>query len=148
VQIASLFFAIVISACIKSISPLPDPTEITETSEYICGVGALVAGITVAFKQVAPEHKLAVFKLVDIPLRLVPLALNIGHMCMWAVGLITQSHFTLYLCGTLVSFVYLRFYKHADSVFGDRSETFAFHTLFPEALGYIRYTNNGLGPDL
>jgi hypothetical protein len=66
---------------ILSLSPLSDPTEITETSEYICGVGALVAGITLAFKQVAPEHKLVVFKLVDIPLRLVGI---------WAVGLMSH----------------------------------------------------------
>lgn len=107
------------------------------TQSYICGVSALLAGINVAFKQTAPEHKISFFKVVSVRVKFIPLGMNIVNAGLFLIGLISQCQLILYLVGTFVSFIYLRFYKHADGVKGDRSETFSFKTCFPDHLEYV-----------
>jgi membrane associated rhomboid family serine protease len=55
---------------------------------------------------------------------------------MFVLFLIGLIHVAFYqaLFGLLVSWIYIRFYKVQDGIRGDRSETFAFASFFPQVL--------------
>ncbi|KAJ3016006.1 hypothetical protein HKX48_004262 [Thoreauomyces humboldtii] len=47
---------------------------------------------------------------------------------------IIHVHFFIVLFGTLVAWLYTRFFKRQDGIKGDRSETFSFASFFPDFL--------------
>ncbi|EGF83980.1 hypothetical protein BATDEDRAFT_21613 [Batrachochytrium dendrobatidis JAM81] len=96
------------------------------------GLGGLLCGFVVAFKQAVPEHSISVFKLVHIRVKHLPSMIFIAHFILYAIGFI---HVALYIetFGMIASWIYIRFYKVQDGIRGDRSETFSFASFFPDA---------------
>jgi len=97
----------------------------------INGGVALLTGYLVAYKQLIPEHMVTVARVIKIRVKeLANIFITINIVTYVFFG--TQSSFLLSQNGLLVSWIYLRFFKWQDSIRGDRSETFAFVTFFPE----------------
>jgi len=100
------------------------------------GQMALQAGILVAFTQAIPEHQIQIFGVFKARVKSLPMAYNTFSVIMSIFGY--QSPYLLIQFGWLASYVWLRFYKKSSSdslggstVYGDRSETFAFVMWFP-----------------
>ncbi|KAF9654216.1 DUF1751-domain-containing protein [Thelephora ganbajun] len=100
------------------------------------GQMALQTGILVAFTQAIPEHQIQVFGVFKARVKSLPMAYNTFSVIMSVIGY--QSPYLLIQFGWLVSYVWLRFYKKGSgdslggpTVYGDRSETFAFVMWFP-----------------
>ncbi|KAJ5168005.1 uncharacterized protein N7482_003599 [Penicillium canariense] len=110
----------------------------------ICGGVAIQASFLVAFKQLVPEHTVAIFKgLVKMRVKHFPaLFLLLNTLSGLIIG--TDTAAVLAWLGLLSSWTYLRFYKrqpdltgtstNGRGVQGDASETFAFACLFPDVM--------------
>ncbi|KAF9919447.1 hypothetical protein FBU30_011022 [Linnemannia zychae] len=83
------------------------------------GLTAVMAGFLVGFKQLVPEHLVTLWGAFSVRVK----SLLIG----------SQKHLLMTIYGMFISWVYSRFFKVQDGVRGDRSETFAFASFFPEA---------------
>jgi len=102
---------------------------------HIHGLSGYLAGVSIAVKQVMPDHVLARTPLGKITNRNIPLAVFGLSFIMWAVGMVEGSYCTMFGTGLLVSWVYLRFYQvHSNGSKGDMADSFAFATLFPNVL--------------
>lgn len=103
-------------------------SSVTSITAY--GSGALLAGSLIAIKQSMPEHQISAI-LISFRAKYAP---SIFVLFSFVVSLLGQSFisFVIVLCGTIVSWSYLRFFKETDGFLGDRSETFAFATFFPQ----------------
>ena len=75
------------------------------------GLAGYLAGVTVAVKQVMPDHILYRSPVGKITNRNVPLALFATSFVLWAVGLVEGSYCTMFFTGLLVAWIYLRFYQ-------------------------------------
>ncbi|KAH0544840.1 hypothetical protein FGG08_001069 [Glutinoglossum americanum] len=117
-------------------------TDIETRMTTICGGVALQAGFLVAFKQLVPEHTVAIAKgIVKIRVKHFPalflLACTIS-------GIVFGTDVAAFLAwyGFLSSWTFLRFYKTSypdlstsqQTLKGDASETFAFAYFFPDPL--------------
>ncbi|KAJ5454638.1 uncharacterized protein N7458_005594 [Penicillium daleae] len=110
----------------------------------ICGGVAIQASFLVAFKQLVPEHTVAIFKgLVKMRVKHFPaLFLFLNTLSGIIIG--TDTAAVLAWLGLLSSWTYLRFYKRQPDltgtstnglgIKGDASETFAFACLFPDVM--------------
>lgn len=99
---------------------------------HIHGMAGYLAGVSVAVKQVMPDHILYRSPLGKITNRHVPLILFGLTLILWAGHLAQGSYCTMFGSGLLVSWTYLRFYQiHSNGSRGDMAENFAFHTFFP-----------------
>ncbi|KAI9681365.1 MAG: hypothetical protein M1817_002648 [Caeruleum heppii] len=117
--------------------------DMTHSITTICGGVALQAGFLVAFKQLVPEHTVAIARgLVKIRVKHFP---SLFLLCNIISGIIfgTDTAAYLSLFGFVASWTYLRFYKvsfpdltssQPMSLRGDASETFAFAQFFPDPL--------------
>ncbi|KAI8851510.1 eukaryotic integral membrane protein-domain-containing protein [Chytridium lagenaria] len=102
--------------------------------EYeIAGLAALISGFAVAFKQTVPEHSITLFKAFSIRVKYIPSILIMNAFQLYIFGFIVST-FYLILFGSASAWVYIRFYRLQDGIKGDRSETFAFASFFPEKL--------------
>ncbi|KAJ5898831.1 hypothetical protein N7495_003575 [Penicillium taxi] len=110
----------------------------------ICGGVAIQASYLVAFKQLVPEHTVAILKgLVKIRVKHFP-ALFLLLNTTSGIVLGTDTAAVLAWLGILASWSYLRFYKRQPDltgtstnglgIKGDASETFAFACLFPDVM--------------
>ena len=77
----------------------------------VSGLAGYLAGVTVAVKQVMPDHILYRSPVGKITNRNVPLALFATSFVLWAVGLVEGSYCTMFFTGLLVAWIYLRFYQ-------------------------------------
>ncbi|KAJ2784415.1 hypothetical protein H4R18_001125 [Coemansia javaensis] len=97
----------------------------------IGGLAGVAAGFTVGLKQLVPEHRVKLlrgavgFRVNDLP-GLYTLVVPVLFTLLGNLGAVLLADI-----GFVVSFVYLRFYKRTGPVKGDRSDAFAFCTLFP-----------------
>jgi hypothetical protein len=103
---------------------------------FIHGQWALLAGLTVAWKQASPERSLN-FEVVAFRVKRLPFGLFVTAAIMYATlgnRVLVETSSVTY--GLLISWAYLRFYqRHASSAArGDRSEAFAFVMMLPEPL--------------
>ncbi|KAJ5156249.1 hypothetical protein N7492_009052 [Penicillium capsulatum] len=110
----------------------------------ICGGVSIQASFLVAFKQLVPEHTVALFKgLVKVRVKHFPaLFLLLNTLSGIIAG--TDTAAILAWLGLLTSWTYLRFYKRQPDltgtstnglgIKGDASETFAFACLFPDVM--------------
>jgi membrane associated rhomboid family serine protease len=110
----------------------------------ICGGISIQSSFLVAFKQLVPEHTVAIFKgLVKMRVKHFPaLFLLLNTISGLVFG--TQVAALLAWLGLLASWSYLRFYKRqpdltgtstdGQGIKGDASETFAFACLFPDVM--------------
>merc|ERR1719461_2201162 len=102
---------------------------------HIPGLSGYLAGVSIAVKQVMPDHVLARTPVGKITNRNIPLTVFGLTFIMWAVGMVEGSYCTMFGTGLVVSWVYLRFYQvHSNGSKGDAADSFAFATLFPNVL--------------
>jgi len=102
---------------------------------HIHGLSGYLAGVSIAVKQVMPDHILARTPIGKITNRNIPLAVFGLTFIMWAIGMVEGSYCTMFGTGLIVSWIYLRFYQvHSNGTRGDMADSFAFSTLFPNVL--------------
>jgi hypothetical protein len=111
----------------------------------ISGGIAIQAGFLVAFKQLVPEHTVAIAKgLVRMRVKHFP-AIFLAANTVSGIVLGTETAMFLAYFGFMTAWVYLRFYRVSPSmsstatgdgsvIKGDASDTFAFAHFFPEPL--------------
>ncbi|KAI9888257.1 MAG: hypothetical protein M1814_000796 [Vezdaea aestivalis] len=109
----------------------------------LCGTIAVQSGFLVAFKQLVPEHTVAIAKgIIKMRLKHFP-ALFLLFNALLSLFILSTLPLALSSLGFLTSWLYLRFYKRttidASSTTptilrGDASETFTLASFFPEPL--------------
>ena len=83
----------------------------SESTAWIYLLSGYLAGVSIAVKQVMPDHILARTPLGKITNRNIPLAVFGLTFIMWAIGMVEGSYCTMFGTGLIVSWVYLRFYQ-------------------------------------
>ena len=78
---------------------------------HIHGLSGYLAGVSIAVKQVMPDHILARTPLGKITNRNIPLTVFGLTFIMWAIGMVEGSYCTMFGTGLIVSWIYLRFYQ-------------------------------------
>jgi len=102
---------------------------------HIHGLSGYLAGVSIAVKQIMPDHILARTPIGKITNRNIPLAVFGLTFVMWAIGMVEGSYCTMFGTGLIVSWIYLRFYQvHSNGSRGDMADSFAFSTLFPNVI--------------
>ncbi|KAF9135415.1 hypothetical protein BG015_003288 [Linnemannia schmuckeri] len=96
------------------------------------GLTAVLAGFLVGFKQLVPEHLVTLWGAFSIRVKTLPMLFTV-FMIIQSLLTRSQTQLLMAIYGLLISWVYSRFFKTQDGVRGDRSETFAFASFFPEA---------------
>lgn len=87
----------------------------------------LFIGVTVAVKQIMPDHILVKTPIGKITNRNIPLMVWVMGVILWLFGLLEGTHPTMFLSGILISWIYLRFYqKHNNGTRGDMADNFTF----------------------
>ncbi|KAI8926619.1 hypothetical protein BC831DRAFT_221745 [Entophlyctis helioformis] len=97
------------------------------------GLGGLLCGLVVAFKQAVPEHNIQIPHLPAFRVKRLPSIIFVVHLVLFFTRLIHVS-FYIETYGMVASWVFLRYYKVQDGIRGDRSETFSFASFFPDAM--------------
>lgn len=127
VAVSSAFFYYLLYMCTFNTELLFDV--------HIHGLSGYLAGVSIAVKQVMPDHVLAKTPLGKITNRNIPLSVFGLTFIMWAIGMVEGSYCTMFGCGLIISWIYLRFYQvHSNGSKGDTAESFSFATLFPNVL--------------
>jgi len=102
---------------------------------HIHGLSGYLAGVSIAVKQVMPDHVLVRTPLGKITNRNIPLSVFGLTFIMWALGMVEGSYCTMFGIGLIIAWIYLRFYQvHSNGLKGDLAESFSFATLFPTVL--------------
>uniref|UniRef100_T1IMS9 Transmembrane protein 115 n=1 Tax=Strigamia maritima TaxID=126957 RepID=T1IMS9_STRMM len=102
---------------------------------HIHGLAGYVAGVSVAVKQIMPDHVLIHSPLGKMRNRNVPLNVLLLSLILWSVGLLEGTYSCMFLSGVLVSWLYLRFFQpHSNGSSGDIAESFTFASFFPNVL--------------
>ncbi|XP_057331048.1 transmembrane protein 115 [Microplitis mediator] len=102
---------------------------------HIHGLTGYIAGVSVAVKQIMPDHILLKSPLGKITNRNIPLLVWIVSLLLWIVGLLEGTHPTMFLNGLITSWIYLRFYqRHTNGTKGDMADNFTFASFFPNVL--------------
>jgi hypothetical protein len=84
-------------------------------------------GVSVAVKQIMPDHILIKTPIGKITNRNIPLMVWIVYLLLWLLGLLEGTHPTMFLSGLLISWMYLRFYqRHNNGSRGDMADNFTF----------------------
>ncbi|KAG0189205.1 hypothetical protein DFQ28_003723 [Apophysomyces sp. BC1034] len=111
-------------------------------------MAGVFSAFLVAFKHLIPEHKIALLGgAVSIRVKNligVATAVSIASLLLFNAVVF----YNLVNIGWVIGWVYIRFFKYQDGVQGDRSETFALVTFFPEFLhpviGFVSNTVFGI----
>lgn len=94
---------------------------------HIHGLAGYIAAVSVAVKQIMPEHVLAHTPIGKISNRNIPLSVLVLSLLLWALGLLDGTHPAMFCFGLIVSWIYLRFYqRHSNGLQGDTAESFTF----------------------
>ncbi|KAJ3084469.1 DUF1751-domain-containing protein [Rhizoclosmatium globosum] len=99
---------------------------------YIGGMLGLLASFLVAFKQAVPEHALSIMGLVSVRVKNLPSIAFVVFLVLRIVRVVHVHAFMVFY-GTIVSWIYIRFFKNHDGMQGDRSESFSFGSFFPSS---------------
>ncbi|XP_054276288.1 transmembrane protein 115-like [Macrosteles quadrilineatus] len=104
-------------------------------SIQIHGLSGYIAGISVAVKQIMPDHLIAKTPLGKISNKNIPMLILFIYICLWLLGLCERTNPTMFASGLLVSWIYLRFYQyHTNGSRGDMADNFTFASFFPNVL--------------
>ncbi|XP_066997073.2 transmembrane protein 115 [Anabrus simplex] len=102
---------------------------------HIHGLAGYIAGVSVAVKQIMPNHLLVKTPLGKLTNRNIPLSVFFVSLILWLVGLLEGTYPTMFMSGLLVSWTYLRFYqRHSNGTRGDMADNFCFASFFPNVL--------------
>lgn len=100
-------------------------------SSMYCGLGGLVAGLTVVAKQQIPEYSFSQWSLLEVRGKWLPFVLFVWT-AVWSVVAGGVTELPIVVFGIVVSWFYLRYYQRKDDgSVGDRGTSLAFKTLFP-----------------
>lgn len=136
-----VLFFLLVNICVAFISTLfylilymctSNPMVLFEV--HIQGMAGYIAGLSVAVKQIMPDHVLFHTRtpLGKVTNRHVPLLLFLTAIVLYVSGLLEGLYATMIGCGIAVSWTYLRFYQvHSNGTRGDLAESFAFANFFP-----------------
>lgn len=121
--------------------------HIDKRFETFGGPFPILVAFLVAFKQVVPEHRIILFgmSLASLRTKDAPmLLLSAGSLLYFLEKILFKGTSTVFIViyyqiflGVFTAWTYLRFFQYRDGICGDRSETFAFVTFFPEMLQYV-----------
>ncbi|KAI8900847.1 hypothetical protein BC833DRAFT_536441 [Globomyces pollinis-pini] len=104
----------------------------------IQGLGTCLCALIVAFKRAVPEHSISIGSFYSIRVKYIPSLNLLLHLILYLLGFISTIFYT-HTIASIVSWVYIRYYKVQDGIRGDRSETFSFASFFPDsAYHYIK----------
>lgn len=94
---------------------------------HIHGLAGYIAGVTVAVKQIMPDHMILKTPLGKLTNRSIPLSVFFAAVLVWLIGLLDGTYPTMFMSGILVSWTYLRFYqRHSNGTRGDMADNFTF----------------------
>jgi len=93
----------------------------------------VIAGFTVAVKQLIPDQEISIFFVVTMKAKHLPGLIILIGIASFALGL-PSKHLPHVLFGTLGAWIYLRYYQRKGDVVGDLSTSFAFATFWPEPI--------------
>nr|XP_058944593.1 transmembrane protein 115-like [Pocillopora verrucosa] len=97
------------------------------------GMTGILSGMVVAFKQIKPEQELGLSS-IGLRVKHVPSLVVIVYSFLCILGFLPVILLIMVLSGTIIGWVYLRFYQpRGKGVKGDLSESFSFASFFPEA---------------
>ncbi|XP_050342659.1 transmembrane protein 115 [Nymphalis io] len=102
---------------------------------HVHGLAGYLAAVSVAVKQIMPDHLLIKTPLGKLTNRSLPLLILIAAILLWAVGALEGTYPCMWGSGTLLSWIYLRFLqRHSSGTRGDMAENFSFDNFFPTVL--------------
>jgi len=97
------------------------------------GMTGILGGMMVAFKQIKPEQELSL-KPLGLRVKHIPSIVVLVYSILCILGILPIVLLVMALSGTLIGWVYLRFYQpRGKGVKGDLSDGFSFASFFPEA---------------
>lgn len=127
VAVLSAFFYLILYVCTFN-------TDLLFTV-HIHGLAGYIAGVSVAVKQIMPDHMLVKTPLGKLTNRNIPLSVFFMSLIFWLVGLLEGTYPAMFLSGLLISWTYLRFYQyHSNGTRGDMADNFTFASFFPNVL--------------
>jgi len=95
------------------------------------GMAGIFGGISVAFKQIMPDHKIDLM-IAEIRVEMIPSLLLFASCIFAVVGVLPLTSPLQTVSGIIIGWVYLRFYQpRGKGVRGDMSEHFSFASFFP-----------------
>ncbi|ODN00644.1 Transmembrane protein [Orchesella cincta] len=101
----------------------------------IHGLAGYIAAVSVAVRQIMPDHVIVRTPLGKLTNRNIPLTVLTVLIITWAIGLLEGVYCTMFATGVLTSWIYLRFYqRHSNGSKGDIAESFNFASFFPNVL--------------
>jgi hypothetical protein len=119
VAVLSAFFYLILYVCTFNTDLL--------FSVHIHGLAGYIAGVSVAVKQIMPDHMLVKTPLGKLTNRNIPLSVFFMSLIFWLIGLLEGTYPTMFLSGLLISWNYLRFYQyHSNGTRGDMADNFTF----------------------
>ncbi|XP_013178039.1 PREDICTED: rhomboid-like protein 19 [Papilio xuthus] len=99
---------------------------------HVHGLAGYLAAVSVAVKQIMPDHLLIKTPLGKLTNRSLPLLILIAAIILWAVGALEGTYPCMWGSGTILSWVYLRFWqRHSSGTRGDMADNFSFDNFFP-----------------
>lgn len=101
------------------------------------GLTGVMAGFTVAFKQLTPDAGPSLPVIGTLQCSRVPFLLAVGILVPALLGLVPVVHVIFVWSGIVAAWLYLRYYQpHGTGQRGDASDLFALTTFLPESLRY------------
>lgn len=96
-------------------------------SQKICGLLALLGGVTVAGRQMMGDKLLLDFPLGKIRQKHIPFLCVLAAVALLVTKVVGQVSFFMFTGGIFVAWIYLRFVQmHSNGVRGDTTDTFTF----------------------
>lgn len=96
-------------------------------SVQIHGLAGYCAAVSVAVKQIMPDHILLSLPCGKLRNRNVPLCVLLLSLILWPLGIVRGTYPVMFTSGLLTSWVYLRFYQHhSNGTVGDSADGFTF----------------------
>ncbi|CAL1269697.1 unnamed protein product [Larinioides sclopetarius] len=104
-------------------------------SVQIHGLAGYCAAVSVAVKQIMPDHVLLSLPCGKVRNRNVPVIVLLLSLILWPLGVIKGTYPVMFTSGLLSSWVYLRFYQHhSNGTAGDMADGFTFASFFPNVM--------------
>nr|SVE84270.1 EOG090X06Q3 [Daphnia pulex] len=102
---------------------------------HIHGLSGYIAAVSVAVKQMMPDHVVIRTPLGKMTNRNVPLCVSLLSIILYLVGLLEGAYPTMYTTGVVIGWLYLRFYqRHSNGTRGDMADNFTFASFFPTVM--------------
>nr|SVE86138.1 EOG090X06Q3 [Daphnia similis]SVE87393.1 EOG090X06Q3 [Daphnia similis]SVE88019.1 EOG090X06Q3 [Daphnia similis] len=102
---------------------------------HLHGLSGYIAAVSVAVKQMMPDHVVIKTPLGKMTNRNVPLCVSLLSIILYVVGLLEGAYPTMYTTGVVIGWLYLRFYqRHSNGTRGDMADNFTFASFFPTVM--------------